>query len=263
MGGCLSSVGGDSVTVRSSSNNSAFVISPKGDLHPYSTPIFVSEVLDQMENSTSFFVCNSDSLSYDQHIHALDAQHELDAGQIYFVLPVSKLCDRLSASEMAALAVKASVALNSKPSSSSLKSSKGFSQKRSNSYKKKSKKISPFVVGTLFVYMHFPGGSLNYFGATTSTSSKGVKCIKTGMFLCEMMLKISSLSNSISLMRRRKMEESLSVTFDETHPPSKISPLVYDDLDKEEAIKVAEKKNLENDIMDETLEIDERVLVIE
>ncbi|GJV62162.1 hypothetical protein Tco_1468262 [Tanacetum coccineum] len=50
-----------------------------------------------------------------------------------------------SASEMAALAVKASVALNSKASSSS-KSSKGYSQqKRSNSYKKKSK-ISPFVV---------------------------------------------------------------------------------------------------------------------
>ncbi|GJX74030.1 uncharacterized serine-rich protein [Tanacetum coccineum] len=147
MGGCLSSVGGDSVTVRSSSNNLAFVISPKGDLRPYSTPVFVSEVLDQIEepsNSTSFFVCNSDNLSYDQHIRALDAQHELDAGQIYFVLPISKLRDRLSASEMAALAVKASVALNSKTSSS--KSSKGYSQqKRSNSYKKKSK-IAPFVV---------------------------------------------------------------------------------------------------------------------
>ncbi|GJR30508.1 uncharacterized serine-rich protein-like protein [Tanacetum coccineum] len=118
-----------------------------GDLRPYSTPIFVSEVLDQTENLTSFFIRNSDNLSYDQHIRALDAQHELDAGQIYFVLPVSKLRYRLSASEMAALAIKASVALNSKPSSSSsLKSSKGYSQqKRSNSYKKKSK-ISPFVV---------------------------------------------------------------------------------------------------------------------
>nr|GEW78084.1 retrovirus-related Pol polyprotein from transposon TNT 1-94 [Tanacetum cinerariifolium] len=50
--------------------------------------------------------------------------------------------------------------------------------------------------------------------------------------------------------------ESLNVTFDETPPPSKISPLVDDDLDEEEAIKVTEKKSLENDIMDETLEID-------
>ncbi|GJY34742.1 retrovirus-related pol polyprotein from transposon TNT 1-94 [Tanacetum coccineum] len=50
----------------------------------------------------------------------------------------------------------------------------------------------------------------------------------------------------------RKVEESLNVAFDETAPPSKTSPLVDDDLDKEEAIKVTERKNLENDIVDET-----------
>ncbi|GJV89784.1 hypothetical protein Tco_1533722, partial [Tanacetum coccineum] len=57
----------------------------------------------------------------------------------------------------------------------------------------------------------------------------------------------------------RKVKESLNMTFDETPPPSKTSPLVDDDLDEEEAIKVTEKKNLENDIVDETLEIDEIV----
>ncbi|GKG10624.1 hypothetical protein Tco_0342024, partial [Tanacetum coccineum] len=41
------------------------------------------------------------------------------------------------------------------------------------------------------------------------------------------------------------------------------SPLVDDDLDEEEAIKVIEKKNLENDIEDETLEIDEIVNIKE
>nr|GEY26635.1 hypothetical protein CTI12_AA182560 [Tanacetum cinerariifolium] len=56
-----------------------------------------------------------------------------------------------------------------------------------------------------------------------------------------------------------EIEESLNVTFDETHPPSKTSPLVDDDLVKEKAIKATEKKNLENDIEDETLEIDEIV----
>ncbi|GJZ11594.1 retrovirus-related pol polyprotein from transposon TNT 1-94 [Tanacetum coccineum] len=50
---------------------------------------------------------------------------------------------------------------------------------------------------------------------------------------------------------------------DETPPPSKTSPLVDDDLDEEEAIKVTEKKNLENDIEDETLEIDEVVNIKE
>ncbi|GKB72522.1 retrovirus-related pol polyprotein from transposon TNT 1-94 [Tanacetum coccineum] len=60
-----------------------------------------------------------------------------------------------------------------------------------------------------------------------------------------------------------KIEESLNVTFDETPPPSKTSPLVDDDLDEEEAIKVTKKKNLERDIEDETLEIDKIVNIKE
>ncbi|GJZ63105.1 retrovirus-related pol polyprotein from transposon TNT 1-94, partial [Tanacetum coccineum] len=44
---------------------------------------------------------------------------------------------------------------------------------------------------------------------------------------------------------------------------SKTSPLVDDDLDEEEATKVTEKKNLENDIVDEALEIDEIVNIKE
>ncbi|GKB83994.1 retrovirus-related pol polyprotein from transposon TNT 1-94 [Tanacetum coccineum] len=49
-----------------------------------------------------------------------------------------------------------------------------------------------------------------------------------------------------------KIKKSLNVTFDETPSPSKTSPLVDDDLDEEETIKVTENKNLENDIEDET-----------
>ncbi|GKD99329.1 retrovirus-related pol polyprotein from transposon TNT 1-94 [Tanacetum coccineum] len=60
-----------------------------------------------------------------------------------------------------------------------------------------------------------------------------------------------------------KIKESLNVTFDETPPPSKTSPLVDDDLDEEESIEVTEKKNLENDIEDETLEVDEIVNIKE
>nr|GEU32544.1 retrovirus-related Pol polyprotein from transposon TNT 1-94 [Tanacetum cinerariifolium] len=55
----------------------------------------------------------------------------------------------------------------------------------------------------------------------------------------------------------RKVKESLNVTFDETPLPNKISPMVDDDLDEEQAIKVTKKKNLENGIEDETLKIDE------
>nr|GFA30525.1 retrovirus-related Pol polyprotein from transposon TNT 1-94 [Tanacetum cinerariifolium] len=60
-----------------------------------------------------------------------------------------------------------------------------------------------------------------------------------------------------------KVEESLNMTFDETPPPSKTSPLVDNDLDEEEAIKDIEKKNLKNDIVDETLEIDDIVNIKE
>ncbi|GJY74422.1 hypothetical protein Tco_0478853 [Tanacetum coccineum] len=45
-----------------------------------------------------------------------------------------------------------------------------------------------------------------------------------------------------------EIEESLTVTFDETPPPLKTSPLVDDDLDEQEAIKVYRRKSLEKDI---------------
>ncbi|GJS79465.1 retrovirus-related pol polyprotein from transposon TNT 1-94 [Tanacetum coccineum] len=61
----------------------------------------------------------------------------------------------------------------------------------------------------------------------------------------------------------RKIEESLSVTFNETPPPSETSPLADDDLDEDEAIREIEKRNLENVVEDETLEIDEIVNIKE
>ncbi|GJY95660.1 retrovirus-related pol polyprotein from transposon TNT 1-94 [Tanacetum coccineum] len=61
----------------------------------------------------------------------------------------------------------------------------------------------------------------------------------------------------------RKIKESLNATFDETPPSFKTSPLVDDDLDEEEAIRATEKKNLENVVEDETLEIDEIVNIKE
>ncbi|GJR29294.1 hypothetical protein Tco_1105526 [Tanacetum coccineum] len=53
------------------------------------------------------------------------------------------------------------------------------------------------------------------------------------------------------------------VTFNEIPLPSKTSPLVDDDLDEDEAIRATKKKNLENVVEDETLEIDEIVNIKE
>ncbi|GKD44139.1 hypothetical protein Tco_1268784 [Tanacetum coccineum] len=60
-----------------------------------------------------------------------------------------------------------------------------------------------------------------------------------------------------------KIKESLNVTFDESYLPPKTSPLEDDDLVKEEAIKVSEKKPLGNDVKDESLEIDKIVNIKE
>ena len=60
-----------------------------------------------------------------------------------------------------------------------------------------------------------------------------------------------------------KVEESLNVTFDESPPPTKTSPLVDDDLDEEEAIMVNGKKTLDNDIEDEVVEVDEVINIKE
>ena len=118
MGACMSSAG-DSIH---KSTNVAFVISTKGELRQYPTPIFVSEVL-QFEKP-SFFVCNSDNLYQDQDIPCLDSEDELDAGQIYFILPKTMLARRLSASDMASLAVKASLALDSNSNLTHVKNKK-------------------------------------------------------------------------------------------------------------------------------------------
>lgn len=105
-------------------------------MRQYQTPIFDSEVLqyEKQQPASSLFVCNSDNLYYDTNIPALDSEDDLDAGQIYFILPKTMLAKRLTTSDMAALAVKASVALDSNSNSNS--------QKR----KKNKARISPLVL---------------------------------------------------------------------------------------------------------------------
>ncbi|KAI3745563.1 hypothetical protein L6452_07963 [Arctium lappa] len=143
MGACLSAAA-DSIHAVDRSTTCAFVISVKGELRNYPTPIFVSELLqfeNPINNVSSFFVCNSDNLYYDQQITALHPEDDLDAGQIYFILPKPMLGRRLGASDMAALAVKASFALDSNAISTSTQHHK-LNRKNNNNNKLKSR-ISP------------------------------------------------------------------------------------------------------------------------
>nr|GEU77433.1 alpha/beta hydrolases superfamily protein [Tanacetum cinerariifolium] len=67
----------------------------------------------------------------------------------------------------------------------------------------------------------------------------------------------SSLDNDILNKHTMKVEESLNVTFDESPPPTKLSPLVDDDVGEEEAIRKNTKIINTNNEEDESIEVDE------
>ncbi|GJV87070.1 retrovirus-related pol polyprotein from transposon TNT 1-94 [Tanacetum coccineum] len=60
-----------------------------------------------------------------------------------------------------------------------------------------------------------------------------------------------------------KVEESLNVTFDESPPPTKLSPLVDDDVGEEEAIKKNTKVVNNNNEEDESIEVDKIINIKE
>lgn len=101
--------------------SSANVITLNGQLRQFPVPLTVSQLFLQLDSESEskskseseYFICNSDSLYYDEYMQAMDLTEELQSGQIYFILPNSRLHYPLSASDMAALAVKASAAISS------------------------------------------------------------------------------------------------------------------------------------------------------
>ncbi|GJW35002.1 hypothetical protein Tco_0934546 [Tanacetum coccineum] len=60
-----------------------------------------------------------------------------------------------------------------------------------------------------------------------------------------------------------KVEESLNVTVDESPPPTKLSPLVDDDVGEEEAIEINTKVVNNSNKEDESIEVDEVVNIKE
>ncbi|XP_008237879.1 PREDICTED: uncharacterized protein LOC103336598 [Prunus mume] len=155
MGGCLSSA------IRSSHNEelllsspTAKVISINGSLREYPVPVIVSQVLEagqtasssSSSSSSSSFICNSDRLYYDNYIPVLDSEDELEADQIYFILPRSKLEHRLSATDMAALAVRASLAFQNASSSSSSYKSKEKKKDLHPRRNYKKARVSPVLI---------------------------------------------------------------------------------------------------------------------
>ncbi|XP_058081557.1 uncharacterized protein LOC131229571 [Magnolia sinica] len=92
----------------STSVATAKLILQDGKLQEFSYPVKASHVL---QTDPTCFICNSDEMEFDDLLPAINADEELQPGQLYFALPLSRLRHPLQAEEMAALAVKASAAL--------------------------------------------------------------------------------------------------------------------------------------------------------
>ncbi|KAG7967010.1 hypothetical protein I3843_08G077900 [Carya illinoinensis] len=166
MGGCVSQVMfSGTQSWPSSDHPTAKIVSVNGVLREYPALSYVSQVI-QAENSfsssssssSSIFICSSDKLGYDDYIPALDAEDQLQADQIYFVLPSSKLRQRLTASDMASLAVKAAVALQK------------YASKNSGLRRKNKARISPVTVA--YQSVSFESTKINRFGYEKSFESQ-------------------------------------------------------------------------------------------
>ncbi|GMP31624.1 hypothetical protein CsSME_00005765 [Camellia sinensis var. sinensis] len=92
----------------STSVATAKLILRDGRLEEFSYPVKASYLL---QKDPSSFICNSDEMDFDDVVSAISDDEELQPGQLYFALPLSRLKRPLQADEMAALAVKASSAL--------------------------------------------------------------------------------------------------------------------------------------------------------
>ncbi|CAN8292146.1 unnamed protein product [Cochlearia groenlandica] len=139
------------------------IVTVNGDLREYNVPVLASQVIEaesaaasSSSRLSSYFICDSDSLSYDDFILAIESEEPLQAEQIYFVLPISKLRNRLTASDMAALAVKASVAIQ-------------------NSVKKESRRRKKGRISPIMMLTQQPNGSVDGVNgkASESTVKKG------------------------------------------------------------------------------------------
>ncbi|KAI3462794.1 hypothetical protein Pfo_019457 [Paulownia fortunei] len=93
----------------STSVATAKLILEDGRLLEFPYPVKVSYVL---QKNPACFICNSDEMDFDDVVSAVSDDEELQPGQLYFALPLSRLKHPLQAEEMAALAVKASSALS-------------------------------------------------------------------------------------------------------------------------------------------------------
>ncbi|KAL1544263.1 hypothetical protein AAHA92_21136 [Salvia divinorum] len=95
----------------SRSTLTAKLILVDGQLHEFVWPVRVSLLLP---TDSDCFICSSDEMEFGEFPAAMGGDEVLQPGEIYFELPLAWRNVRLQAEDMAALALKASLALASK-----------------------------------------------------------------------------------------------------------------------------------------------------
>ncbi|KAJ0763142.1 hypothetical protein HanRHA438_Chr04g0201321 [Helianthus annuus] len=94
---------------RNQSSTAKVIHSVDGKLQEFRQPITASHVLS--DHPDTFFLCSSENMFVNWHVPHVSGDEELELGQIYFIMPVSKSFKPLSLQELCLLAVKASSAI--------------------------------------------------------------------------------------------------------------------------------------------------------
>ncbi|KAJ0010841.1 hypothetical protein Pint_34558 [Pistacia integerrima] len=87
------------------SSSTAKIIHLDGRLQEFNQPTKASYVLYQ---NPKCFICNSELMYIDSHLPHMAAEEELQLGQIYFLMPLTKSHLPFSLQELCKLAIKAS-----------------------------------------------------------------------------------------------------------------------------------------------------------
>ncbi|XP_042400788.1 uncharacterized protein LOC121990785 [Zingiber officinale] len=182
MGSCISSSSSSAAAADGGSEHhryslTAKVITADGFLLEYPAETKVRDALSGQRISNSF-ICSSDELYCNAKIPALTAADSLRPGHLYFLLPLSKLQYPLSGSDMAALAVRASVALSAYASGSSKPPRKGARRVMPVAAEVAGKRaaLNEAVNEKEFgFYTDFDGGDERYYGSNSPYEKKEKK----------------------------------------------------------------------------------------
>lgn len=123
MGNCKST---SIVAAATSNTTTAKLILQDRQLQELSSPIRVFQVLHNHNiDQRRFAICDSEDMEFGECISRLNWNQELRVGRLYFVLPLSCLNSLLGVDDLAALAVKASLALGMMSSSTTTRFCRG------------------------------------------------------------------------------------------------------------------------------------------